>query len=140
MVSAEDIGEIKGKGTDTKLWLEKYPDASEEIDEGLPDPRGKPLSTTVYFYYDHAHNQVTRRSVLGVILFVGPTPISWTRKRQGTIESSSYSAEFCAGQVASEEATTLRYMLRSLGVPVIGATALCGDNLGMIISSTNPDL
>ena len=30
-------------------------------------------------------------------------------------------------------------MLRSIGVPVIGATALCGDNLGMIISSTNPD-
>ena len=31
-------------------------------------------------------------------------------------------------------------MLRSLGVLVIGATELCGDNLGMIISSTNPDL
>ena len=60
-------------------------------------------------------------------------------KRQGTIESSSYSAEFCAVQVASEEATPLRYMLRSLGVPFIGATALCSDNLGMIISSTNPD-
>ena len=24
-------------------------------------------------------------------------------------------------------------------MPVIGAMALCGDNLGMIISSTNPD-
>ena len=31
-------------------------------------------------------------------------------------------------------------MLPSLGVPVIVSTALCGDNLGMIISSTNPDL
>ena len=30
-------------------------------------------------------------------------------------------------------------MLRSLGVPIIGATALCGDNLGMIVSITNPD-
>ena len=30
-------------------------------------------------------------------------------------------------------------MLRSLGVPVLGATALCGDNLGMIMSLTNPD-
>ena len=30
-------------------------------------------------------------------------------------------------------------MLHSLGVLVIGATELCGDNLGMIISSTNPD-
>ena len=30
-------------------------------------------------------------------------------------------------------------MLRSFGVPVKGATALCGYNLGMIISCTNPD-
>ena len=82
---------------------------------------------------------MTRRSVLGVISFVGSTPISWTSRRQGTIESSSYSAEFCAGRVASEEAIAIRYMLRSLGVPVRGATAICGDNLGMIISSTNPD-
>ena len=93
----------------------------------------------VYFDSDHAHNQVTRRSVSGVIYFVGSTRISWTSKRQGTIKSSSYSAELCAGIVASEEAIALRYMLRSLGVPVIGDTALCGDNLGMIISSTNPD-
>ena len=28
VVLSEDIGEIKGKGDDTKLWLEKYPDAS----------------------------------------------------------------------------------------------------------------
>ena len=31
------------------------------------------------------------------------------------------------------------YMLRSLGVPVNVNTALCGDNLGMTISSTNLD-
>ena len=30
-------------------------------------------------------------------------------------------------------------MLRSFGVTVRGATALCGDNLGMIMSSTNKD-
>ena len=82
---------------------------------------------------------MTRRSVSGIIAFVGSTPISWTSKRQGTIESSSYSAEFCAGRVACKEAITLHYMLRSLGVTVPGPTRLCGDNLGMIMSSTNPD-
>ena len=70
MVSAEDIGEIKGKVTDTKLWLENYPDAMEEIDEGLPEPWGEPLRTPVYFDSDHAHDQVTRSSVSGVISFV----------------------------------------------------------------------
>ena len=93
----------------------------------------------MYFDSDHSHDQVTRRSVSGVVSFVGSTPISWTSKRRGTIESSSYSPELCSGRVSSEEAIALWYMLRSLGVPVISATALCGDNLGMIISSTNPD-
>ena len=113
--------------------------ASEEIDDGLPEPRGNPIHSTAYFDSDHAHDQVTRRSVSGIIAFVGSTPISWTSKRQGTIKSSSYSAEFCAGRVACEEAIAIRYMLRSLGVPVPGPTRLCGDNLGMIMSSTNPD-
>ena len=94
MVSHEDIGEINGKGANIKDWLDKYPGAPEEIDEGLPDPRGRPLSTTVYFDSDHAHDQVTRRLVSGVVYFVGSTSISWTSKRQGTIESSSYSTEF----------------------------------------------
>ena len=82
---------------------------------------------------------MTRRLVSGIIAFVGSTPISWTSKRQGTIESSSYSAKFCAGQVACEEAIAIRYMLCSLGVPVPGPTRLCGDNLGMIMSLTNPE-
>ena len=82
---------------------------------------------------------MTQRLVSGVVSFVGSTPISWTSKTQGTIESSSYSAEVCVGRVASEEAIALWYIRRSLGVPIIGATVLCGDNLGMIISSTDPD-
>ena len=65
-------------------------------------------------------------------------PIIWDSKRQGTIESSNYSAELCAGRVATEEEIVLWYMLRSLVVPVKGATALCRDNLGMIISCINP--
>ena len=94
----------------------------------------------MYFDSDNAHDQVTRRSVSGVLCFFGSTPIIWTRKIQGTIESSSYSTEFCAGWIETEEEIALRYMLRSLGVPVKGAMALCGDNPGMIISCTNTEL
>ena len=71
VVSAEDIGEVSGEGSNFKVWLEKYPDAAEEIDEGLPEPRGNPISSTVYFDSDHTHDQVTRRSVSGIIVFVG---------------------------------------------------------------------
>ena len=80
-----------------------------------------------------------RRLVSGVLSFVELTHISWTSKRQGTIKKSSYSAEFCAGRVPTEEAIALRYMLSYVGVPDKVATAICGDNLGMIIGCTNPD-
>ena len=59
---------------------------------------------------------------------------------QGNIESSSYSPELFTGRVSSEEEIALWYMLMSLGVPTIGTTAICSDNLGMIIYSTNPYL
>ena len=137
-VFTEDIGEISGEGANTKDWLDKYPVATEDIDEVLPEYWGYPLSTAVYFDSDHAHDQVTRQLVFGDLSFVGYTPISWTSKRQGTIESFSYSAEFLADTVSSEEVIALRYMLRSLGVPIRSDTALCSDNLGMIISCTNP--
>ena len=58
---------------------------SEDIDEGLPELRGRLLSTAVYFDSDYAHDQVTRRSVSGFLCVVGSTPISWTSKIQGTI-------------------------------------------------------
>ena len=139
VVSTEDIEEISGKGANAKYWLEKYPGESEEIYEGLPDPRGSPLSTSVYFDSNHANDQVTCQSVSGVLSFVGSTPIIWNSKMQGTIQSSIYPAELCAGKVATEEAITLLYMLSSLGVPVKGATTICGYNLGMITSCTNPE-
>ncbi|MGH7955204.1 MAG: Ty1/Copia family ribonuclease HI, partial [Gloeomargaritales cyanobacterium] len=40
---------------------------------------------------------------------------------------------------ASEEAISLRYMLRSLGVPVTKPTSLMGDNMGVIQNVSNPD-
>ena len=40
VISPEDTGEISSKGANTKDWLEKYPSATEEIDEVLLEPRG----------------------------------------------------------------------------------------------------
>ena len=53
VISPEDIRKISGKGANNSDWLEKYLYDMEEIDEGLPEPRGCPLSTTVYLDYNH---------------------------------------------------------------------------------------
>ena len=77
-------------------FLEDYPDANEEIDPGLPKAFGMELETSIFFDADHAHDQKTRRSITGLIMFVGRTPVLWSSKRQGCIATSTYCAEFVA--------------------------------------------
>ena len=92
---------------------------------------------------DHAHDQVTRRSLTGIIAFVGSTPVIWKSKRQATVASSTYAAEFAALRSATEEAISLRYMLRCLGcnIPSDGTcpTNIFGDNLSVIQNAQNPE-
>ena len=120
-------------------WQEYYPDATEELDIKFPEPKKMvPLTSAVYFDSDWAHDEKTRRSISGVACFVGNCPIMTLSRRQGAIATSTYSAELMAGRVGAEEAVSIRYMLRSLGVPVKGKTLLIGDNMSSLISSTSP--
>jgi hypothetical protein len=116
-----------------------YPDATEEVDQNLPEPFGEELQSSVFFDADHAHDLKTRRSITGLIVFVGSTPIHWLSKRQGAVASSTYAAEFLAMRTATEESMSLRYMLRCLGIPVRSPTRLFGDNLGVIQNASIPD-
>jgi hypothetical protein len=88
---------------------------------------------------DHGHNNVTRRSVSGIILVVGRTPVAAFSKRQGAVQSSTYGAEFIAARTTVEEMLSLRFLLRSFGVPVTRASRIFGDNMSVLISMTQPD-
>ena len=92
-----------------------YPDAIEELDKNFPKGLGKPLQTAVFFDSDHGHDQLTKKSCTGLVVYVGRTPVMWSSKRQTSIQSSSYGAEFMAGRSACEEAILIRYMLLCLG-------------------------
>ena len=48
----------------------QYADFSEEIDEKLPVPKMKELSTTILVDSDHGHDRKTGRSITGMISFV----------------------------------------------------------------------
>ena len=123
-------------------FLQDYPEAKEEIAAHFPKSFGPVMETTIMVDADHAHDQKTRRSLTGLLAFVGSTPVIWLSKRQGAIASSTYAAEFSALRTATEEAISLRYMLRCLGcnVPTDGScpTKIFGDNLSVIQSAANP--
>jgi hypothetical protein len=93
----------------------------------------------IYFDSDHAHDKITGRSISGVIVYVGSTPIIWRSKRQGSVQTSTYGAELNSMRLAVEEAITIIYMLRSLGIKVLEPSNTIGDNEATIICATNPE-
>jgi hypothetical protein len=100
---------------------------------------GKELDLSIFFDSDRAHDKVPGRSISGIIVMVGSTPILWKSKRQGAVQTSTYGAEFSAMRTATKEAIAIHYMLHSLGVQVSRPSNLSGYNAGVIISATNPD-
>ena len=120
-------------------WMEMYPGACEEIDsERDPQPRGAEVVVSAYVDADHARDEVTRRSVTGILIFLNCTPIRWYSKRQATVESSTYGSELVAARIATEMVMEMRITLRALGVPVKGPSYLFGDNLSVVTNTTIP--
>ena len=122
-----------------ELLKDQYPWAKEEIDVNCPEALVEEIALTCFVDADHSHDTVTRRSITGIVIFLGRTPVLFQSKRQGAIETSTYSSEFCAMKTAVEEVHALRYMLRCLGVKVEHSTPILGDNKAVIQNSTLPD-
>ena len=89
-------------------FLEDYPDAQEELNPMMPDAFGPELETSIFFDADHAHDQKTRRSISGIIQFIGCKPVLWSSHCQGCIATSTYCVEFVTMCQAVEEAISLR--------------------------------
>jgi len=114
----------------------QYSDFKEDIDDKLLEAKMKELAITIFIDADHAHDKVTGRSVTGMICFVGRTPVSYISKRQSAVQSATFGAEFVALKKAVEEAVSLRYSLRAMGVKVSKPTVIYGDNMSVLINST----
>ena len=116
----------------------QYEKIEEELDERLPDVKMEELPVVIFVDSNHGHDLVTGKSITGIIVFVGRTPITYVSKRQSTVQTSTFGAEFVSLKRAVEEAITIRYYLRSMGVRVQKPTIIYGDNMSAIKNSTMP--
>jgi hypothetical protein len=87
---------------------------------------------------DHAHDQLTRRSVTGFIVFANNNPIKWYSKRQNTVESSTYGAELVALRIAVKAIIEIRYKLCMMGIPIQGPSQLLCDNKSVVLNIALP--
>ena len=115
-----------------------YRDANEDLPHRMPKARGRPVTVTAYVDASHAANKKTRRSHSGHIIFVNRSPVLWYSKRQRTVETSSFSAEYIAMKTCVEAIQQLRFKLRMFGIPIINdepCYVLC-DNESVVNNSS----
>ena len=119
-------------------WIEFYPDAEEDLPKDRPKPSGKLCTLTCFVDADHARDQLTRKSVTGILVLLNNTPISWYSKRQKTVESLTYGSELVASRIAVEKIIALRYFISMLGCNLEPSSLLVGDNMAVILNTTIP--
>ena len=88
---------------------------------------------------DHAGDKETRRSRTGFMIFVNMALIIWHSKKQPTVESSVFGAEFVAMKHGIKELRALRYKLCMMGVPINSPLYVYGDNMSVINNTQRPE-
>eukprot|EP00934_Nitzschia_sp_Nitz4_P006827 Nitzschia sp. Nitz4//scaffold434_size7771//2174//3312//NITZ4_009151-RA/size7771-exonerate_protein2genome-gene-0.20-mRNA-1//-1//CDS//3329551831//6817//frame0 len=111
-------------------WTNFYGDVKEAIPKDAPEA----LEVDMRLYVDssHADDKVHRRSRSGYFIYLNMAPISWLSKKQATIETSVFGAEFVAMKIVMEAIRGLRYKLRMMGVLLSGPAYVYGDNMSVI--------
>ncbi len=120
-------------------WFDFYRGAKEAIPPNMPESRGLPVSTSAFVDADLAGDKKNRRSQTGVLIFCNKAPIHWYSKRQHTVETSTFGAEFRAMKTAVELTEALRYKLRMFGVPIDGPTSVFCDNEAVYKNTVLPE-
>ena len=131
-----DYSDLPDPGYD---WTRSvYGEVYEVIPSDAPEPKGKRVTQTSYVDANLMHCLMTGKSVTGCLHFLNKTLIDAYTKKQGTVETATYSSEFVAARTCVEQAEDIRTTLRYLGVPVHSEVYLFGDNESVVTSSTIP--
>ena len=120
-------------------WLNFYGDVKEALPPNAPEARGKEVDLRLFVDSDHAGDKLARRSRSGFLIYLNMAPISWFSKRQATIETSVFGAEFVAMKQGMEALRGLRYKLRMMGVPLSGPSYIYGDNMSVVHNTQRPE-
>jgi hypothetical protein len=101
-------------------WTKFYGEAKEAIPADMPTPLGKDVDLRMMVDSDHAGDKRIRRSQTGFLIFCNMALIYWVSKKQPTIETSVFGADFVAMKHGTKKLRGLRYKIRMMGIPLSG--------------------
>jgi hypothetical protein len=73
----------------------------------IPEPLGESVIAYSYGDANLFHDMINGRAVAGTMHFVNGTPGDWYTKRQATVETATYGAEFVAARIAVDQIVDL---------------------------------
>jgi hypothetical protein len=88
-----------------------YGNGEELIPVDIPEPLGEMVILSHYADANLYHDLITGRAVTGIIHFMNQTPIECYSKKQATVETATYGAEFVAARVAVDQIIDLQTTL-----------------------------
>ena len=96
-----------------------------------------PLTLTAFSDANWAGDPFDRRSTTSLV-FLGPSPISWSSKKQTTVTRSSTEAEYRALATTAAKVSWLRILFKELRIFLSHVPVLWCDNASAIALSANP--
>ena len=75
-------------------WSEFYRDAEEAIPMNTPEARVKEVYICIFVSSDHAGDEVSCRSRSGFLIYMNTTLVQLLSKKQSTVETSVFGADF----------------------------------------------
>jgi hypothetical protein len=87
---------------------------------------------------DWAGDEKTRRSTSGYVFLLGGAAISWSSRKQQTVDLSSTESEHISASLTVQEAIHLKSLLKDLYHEQKEPTTLHMDNQGAIKIASNP--
>ncbi len=97
------------------------------------------LTLSGYTDADYGTCTDNRKSVSGMIVYLGNTPIAWKTKQQRVVAQSTAEAEYISMAQGTKDIIYFRSMCTELGIPQTRPTVLYGDNNSAICLTSNPD-
>ena len=93
----------------------------------------------MYVDSDHAGDQLTHHSRTRYMIFMNTALIQYVSKKQPTLETSIFGAEFIALKHGIETLHGLQYKLRMMGMPISRPSYIYSDNMSVIHNMQHPE-
>lgn len=97
-----------------------------------------PLSLSAYCNADWAGDLINRRSITGMVVFLGSSPVTWSAKKQPIVSTSSIEAKYRSLAITTTKLYWLRMLLKDLGVYLYHPPILWCDNVSTLALASNP--